>query len=188
MLKNYDYAKTVDNGDSPDDALWARWIKIIWRNLFDKAGVCRHIHQLSVKIARQVGVKMSYGLSYASPTGYHLTAIMTNPNNPLETVRVNYANIESAHGDDGSATIAQEEGASINSGIAYHVWDDDDTPLYYFANQKGVILEHQTGGDISLLDPNVRYEAEEFTKRHKSMINRSEFFTRFMMKSKVESM
>ena len=103
---------------------------------------------------------MSYGLSYATPTGYHLNAIVTNPHNPQETVRIDYGKLESKTGRNGSAAVAQDFGAATNSGVTYHVWDDDDTPLYYFPNQKGVILEEQAGGDTRLMDPNTRNDAQ----------------------------
>ena len=37
-----------------------------------------------------MGLKMSYGVSYPSTSGYHLNMILTNPENPGETIRFNY--------------------------------------------------------------------------------------------------
>ena len=57
------------------------------------AGVCRHMHMLAVKAATAMGLKMTYGLSYTTATGYHLNMILTNPENPRETIRFNYEKV-----------------------------------------------------------------------------------------------
>ena len=121
----------------------------------DVAGVCRHMHQLALRMARKMGLKMSYGISYPTTTGYHLNLIVSNPMNPSETIRFNYDSIETIEGAEGSGALAQSKRVPINSGIAFHVWDDDDTPLYYMPNQKGVVLERMSGGDVRLFDPNI---------------------------------
>ena len=164
MLENYDEYKTRDNGDSPDESLW-RGLDVHNKTNSPsyKAGVCRHIHQLAVKMARKMGLKMSYGLSYVTADEYHLTGIITNPENPSETIRLNYQNIESSHGKDGSGAVAQNLGAAPNASIYFHVWDHNDRPVFYFPTKRGVILERQTGGDLSLIDPNISYSAPGVT-------------------------
>ena len=123
------------------------------------AGVCRHMHQLALKMARKMGLKMSYGISYPTANAYHLNTVISNPLNPSESIRFNYSSIEATTGAEGSTALAQSHSVPINSGITYHVWDDNDKPLYYLPNQKGLVLERMSGGDIRLFDPNISPDA-----------------------------
>ena len=44
-----------------------------------KAGVCRHIHQFAVRVSRQMGLKLSFGVTYPTSAGYHATMVVSDP-------------------------------------------------------------------------------------------------------------
>ena len=160
MEDNYD--KTLPSGEVSTKSLYKEMHKDNMgsgKGRKNVAGVCRHMHQLALKMARKMGLKMSYGISYPTANGYHLNTIISNPLNPSETIRFNYQSIEAATGAEGSGALAQSHSVPLNSGITYHVWDDNDTPLYYLPNQKGLVLERMSGGDIRLFDPNISPDA-----------------------------
>ena len=122
------------------------------------AGVCRHMHLLAVKAARAMGLKMSYGISYPSSNGYHLNMVVSNPENPSETIRFNYQIVTTSR-ERGSLAIMQG-GQSAASGVTYHIWGKDDNPLYFVKNEKGLTLDQMVGGRLDEIDPNLERRSQ----------------------------
>ena len=154
---NYDYS--LPKGEVTNNKMFleiSKDIKGMGTN--SDAGVCRHMHILAVKAATAMGLKMTYGLSYTTSTGYHLNMILTNPENPRETIRFNYGSMTTSR-ETGSSSLAQEN-ASPSSGTTYHLWGKNDSPIYFTHNEKGRILDQMMGGQSKDLDPNIEERSQ----------------------------
>ena len=68
------------------------------------AGVCRDMHLSMAKMARAMGVKNSYGVSYATRAGAHLI-LTTTPDSYGTVSTVNYGKIEHSKGKSGAGAI-----------------------------------------------------------------------------------
>lgn len=116
------------------------------------AGICRHMHQFALKAARSMGLGLSYGVSFPTANGYHSTLIITNPDNPTETIRFNYNYVTKINGEQGQVVLDQSL-SSRSSGITFHLWGEHDNPVYFSPSEKGLVLEKVSGGDVENFDP-----------------------------------
>ena len=121
-----------------------------------KAGVCRHIHQFAVQAARQMGLKLSFGVTYPVANGYHATMVVSDPRNPGRTYKLNYGGMKRVDSGRGSSVLEHDEGILSSNGITFHMWGENDQPVYFLPSDRGIVLAEIAGEDLSNFDPNIR--------------------------------
>ncbi len=126
-----------------------------------KVGVCRHIHQFAVRAARQMGLKMAFGITYPTATGYHATMVVSDPKNPGRTYKLNYQGVKRDDSSRGHSALEQDEGKASSNGITFHMWGKNDQPVYFTPSEKGLVLAQIAGEDLSNFDPNIRPTAKK---------------------------
>ena len=124
-----------------------------------KAGVCRHIHQFAVRVSRQMGLKLSFGITYPASAGYHATMVVSDPKNPGRTYKLNYHGMKRDDKTRGHNVLEQDEGKHSSNGITFHMWGEDDQPVYFVPSEEGRLPKF--GEDLSNFDPNIRPTAKK---------------------------
>lgn len=126
-----------------------------------KAGVCRHIHQFAVQAARRMGLKLSFGVSYPVATGYHSTMVVSDPDNPGRTYKLNYEGMKRDDLTRGHSVLETDEGSLSSNGITYHMWGEKDQPVYFVPSERGLVLAQVAGEELENFDPNIRSTAKK---------------------------
>ena len=126
-----------------------------------KAGVCRHMHQFAVKAARQMGLDLSFGVSYPNTEGYHLSMVATDPDNPGRTYKLNYGNVKKVDGEQGQMVLDVNYNKLVSNGVSFHLWGKDRQPVYFSPSERGVTLAQIAGEDLQDFDVNIRPTAKK---------------------------
>ena len=140
MNDNYD--EKLPNGDVSELKIFSEMQKNFngesaLSKTVDVAGTCRHMHMLALNTAKSLGLKMAYLLHYPVTTGYHVNMVISNPNNPSQTIQVNYSRMRQVNGAEGAAALSQQNKLP-NSGVGYHVFDHTGKGVYYTLNEKAL--------------------------------------------------
>ena len=148
MNDNYD--ETLPDGDVSELKIFSEMQKdfngeSVISPTVDVAGTCRHMHMLALQNGEGLGFKMAYLLHYPTSSGYHVNMVISNPNNPSQTIQVNYHRMRQVNAAEGAAAISQQN-SNPNSGVGYHVFDHTGKSAYYTMNEKGLVLNRMTGG------------------------------------------
>ena len=123
------------------------------------AGVCRHMHQMAVRMARRMGIDEAFGVGYRTAGGGHRTMVLTHPDDPTKVVQVNYGKVSTNEGVGGPAALTQNH-TLPSSGIRFRIYNGEDRPAIILPSELGGILNRVTGGEDSDLGQNYTSDAQ----------------------------
>ena len=159
LNENYEF-NMIGNGptygeDRFDDDLHKAIAQSLKTGQIVEAGVCRHMHQMAVRLARSLGFNEAFGVGFRTVGAGHRTMVVTDPNNPLNTIQFNYGKIAVNEGVTGPVSLGQN-GLLPDTGIIFKISDANDRLAIILPSELGGVLNRATGGKES--DLGIRYE------------------------------
>jgi len=118
---------------------------------YNRAGVCRDMHQGVLKIAREAGIAEAFGVSFISMGAPHLNLILTDPDNPKRVINLNYGEIVQNENARGNSLLTQNN-LSPSLGLGFYLWNADNRVELYIPSDKGVMLYKGSDGDLEELN------------------------------------
>lgn len=114
----------------------------------NEAGVCRHMHQMAVRMARRMGIDEAFTVGYRTGGDGHRTMVLTDPNNPGLVVQLNYGIVSSSMGISGVEALSQN-GEIPDSGIRFRIFNGKDELVLSLPSELGAVLNRVSGGENS---------------------------------------
>ena len=156
---NYEY-EMINDGPAVGEDRWDRDLhnamsRSIRYGEKIPAGVCRHMHQMAVRLAEKIGFDEAFGVGFRTQEGGHRTMVLTHPDNPQKVIQLNYGRVTENSGVSGPAALSQN-GSIPDTGIRFRVINGDDVMAIILPSELGGVLNQVTGGDDS--DLGQRYE------------------------------
>lgn len=175
LYEKYDYEALKDSFADFDDEALLKSLNVIVHNDPDqdkyKAGVCRHMHLLALTMARRMGLKQSYAVSYVSGIGYHLNLYINNPDNPREIYRLDYGSVLKQKNIQGTHALMIDRNNSL-AGISTHFWGEKHNPIFFQPSQKGLLFNDLTGGSKDDYSQSMQPERKSITASYKLTPNK----------------
>jgi hypothetical protein len=108
-------------------------------------GVCRHMHQMAIRLARKLGVDEAFGVSFRTAAGGHRSLVLTDPNDPTKVVQLNYGNKSVTAGLSGPEALSQN-GLIPDTGINFKIHNGEDQLVLSLPSELGGLLNKVSGG------------------------------------------
>jgi len=124
-----------------------------------EAGVCRHMHQLAIKMAGALGIDNAYTVAYTTKQLAHMTLIMQDPKDPKKVIQLNYGTKSETDGVTGPEALSQNHGLPSN-GIVFKIFNQKDQFAISLPSELGGILNRVTGGEDQDLSPDYKSRSQ----------------------------
>jgi len=124
-----------------------------------EAGVCRHMHQLAIKVAEAIGIENAYTVAFTTIQSGHMTLIMQDPKNPKKVVQLNYGTKSETDGLTGPEALNQNHGLPSN-GITFKIFNNKSEHAINLPSELGGILNRVSGGEDQDLSPDYRSRSQ----------------------------
>jgi hypothetical protein len=160
---NYDVS-TADSGSTED-------LKVSDKDLIDgiresirtgtpvEVGVCRHMHQFAVRMARAMGLDNAYTVGFRTTESGHRTMVLQDPSNPSRVIQLNYGKKSEKLGVTGPEALVQNHQLP-STGISLRVYNHQDELSIVLPTEEGAILNRMTGGRDSDLSPDYKSKSQ----------------------------
>lgn len=123
------------------------------------AGVCRHMHQLAVRMAQAMGIKEAFGVGFRTHGGGHRTLVLTSPDDPTKVIQLNYGSKSENNGVSGPSALSQNH-TLPDTGIKLRIFNGKDDLAIQLPSDQGDILNKVTGGEDKELSPDHKSQAQ----------------------------
>lgn len=122
------------------------------------AGVCRHMHQFAIRVAKGMGIQNVFSVGYRTQKGGHRTLILGIPGSPSQVVQMNYGQKITMDKVSGSMALNQDHSIPM-TGIRFRVYNGDDQTSIILPSEEGALLNRLTGGKDSDLAQGFRVDS-----------------------------
>jgi hypothetical protein len=112
------------------------------------SGVCRHIHQFAIRIAKSIGMDNAFGVDFNSPRGGHKTLVLGVPGSPSQVVQLNYGQKVELGTVTGTEALTQNHSIP-STGIRFRIYNGKDESSIILPSEQGGILNLLSGGTDS---------------------------------------
>lgn len=155
LLDNYEY-DMLKGGPTYGEDRWDEDLHLAMKQTIEnggvvEAGVCRHMHQMAVRMARKLGIDEAFGVGFRTIGNGHRTMVLTDPNNPGRVIQLNYGRVSSTNGLSGSAALSQN-GTIPDTGIRFRINSSEDELVLNLPSELGGMLNRVSGGEDRDLD------------------------------------
>lgn len=116
---------------------------------FDVAGVCRDIASAQGQLARAMGIRNAYVVSYAVDNTFHTSLYVRNPERPDQVYHVNYGDAALRQAGDSRAL----QSGSWDQALVYRIAQPGGRSVMSTASEFGRFLSEAAGLDPSTTDP-----------------------------------
>jgi len=114
----------------------------------NEAGVCRHMHQMAIRMARRMGIDEAFTVGFRTVGSGHRTMVLTDPKNPGQVVQLNYGRVSETFGVSGVEALSQN-GTIPDTGIRFKIYNDKDELVLTLPSELGGVLNRVSGGEDS---------------------------------------
>jgi len=163
LNENYDYTSLKNNASDDIRVTDMEMIGAIAHSIKTgerlEAGVCRHMHQLAIKVAAAIGIENAYTVAFTTTQSGHMTLIMQDPKNPKKVVQLNYGTKSETNGLTGPEALTQNHGLP-NTGITFRIFNNKSEHAITLPSELGGILNRVSGGEDQDLSPDYRSRSQ----------------------------
>ncbi len=103
---------------------------------YDRSGICRGISLAQARLAKALGFKSSFVVSYGANKRLHTNIFSWNPDNPNQITAVNYDTQETHLANSADSTLS-EYGRVRNVGSSAQIWSAEGRILAEYKTQSG---------------------------------------------------
>ncbi|MFT6630182.1 MAG: hypothetical protein ACJAS4_000116 [Bacteriovoracaceae bacterium] len=136
--------------------------KVILTGVPASAGVCRHMHQFAIRIAKEVGIDNAFGVGYRTDSSGHRTIVLGVPGSPSQVVQLNYGTKNEFAHVTGTSALTQNHSIP-STGIRFSIYNGNDTASIILPSEQGGLLNLLSGGNNS--DLAYGYETESLIQQ-----------------------
>ena len=121
-------------------------------------GVCRHMHQFAIRIAKSIGIDNAFGVGFRTHGGGHRTLVLGVPGSPTQVVQLNYGEKVDIGNVTGTAALTQNHSLP-STGIRFRIYNGEDKASITLPTEQGALLNLLSGGRNSDLVHGIETES-----------------------------
>jgi len=156
---NYDFTSIENNTSEEIRVSDMEMIKAIGESIRTgspvEAGICRHMHQLAIKMAHAMGIRTAYTVAYSTTEYGHMTMVLQDPSDPKKVVQLNYGSKIESNNLTGPEALVQNH-LNPSAGITLTVFNHKNQYAITLPTEEGAILNRVTGGSDRDLSPDYK--------------------------------
>ncbi len=124
-----------------------------------EAGVCRHMHQLALKMAHAMGIENAYTIGYQTTKLGHMNMVIQDPSDPKKVIQLNYGQKTERVGMTGPEVLSQDHSIP-STGLTLRIYNYKSEHAITLPTEEGAILNRVTGGDDKSLSPDYKSKSQ----------------------------